>query len=347
MTDKRFKVGCVGYATEQGLGRLAKVFFDQEVVDEMLIVRHPHFKLQQGWYPTGTPMIHDRHRIDLAQPGVDRFFGKIDACLFFETPFDWNLPRLCKQMNVKTVMVPMHEWWPVNPPATFDKWICPSLLDLDCFRDMPGAEFIPIPADPEVEWKERRVAHGFLHNAGHIGCRGHKGTLELLKAMRHVRSDLRLTVTCQDGAGLRRLRDQAPEVDRDGRITFVTGDLRRDDLFPDHQDVLVAPEKFNGLSLPLQEAFAAGMVVMTTDRFPANTWLPAEPLIPVSSFARARTQPGNLEVDECIMEPQAIAAVMDAWWGQDISALSLRGKAWAEENSWDRLRDRWIKAITG
>ena len=40
--------------------------------------------------------------------------------------------------------------------------------------------------------------------------------------------------------------------------------------------MFVFPEKFNGLSLPLQEARAAGMLVLATDRFPMNTWLPRE-----------------------------------------------------------------------
>jgi glycosyltransferase involved in cell wall biosynthesis len=337
------RIGCIGYATEQGLGRLAKSFWDAEVVTNMLIFQHPHYATHPEWYPPDTPVLSSRP-FDMNSTVLKRFLSEIDVLLCFETPFCWTLIDACRKIGVKTVIVPMYEWTPECLPARFDQWLCPSLLDLEYFKNMPLAEFIPIPVDMGIAWQQRTTAKRFLHNAGHIGCRGHKGTLELLKAVQHVRSPLSLTITCQDANGLSRLINQVPDVKGDTRVKFVVGDLPRHVLFDGEHDVYVAPEKFNGLSLPLQEAYASGMVVITTDRFPTNTWL-THGLIPVSGYSRARTQPSNLEIDEATIDPSSIAKVMDEWYNRDIANISLSGKVWAEKHSWQVLKSRWLEAL--
>jgi len=80
-------IGCVGYATEQGLGRLAKDFYDHGVVQSMMIYDHPDGRrTQTEWYPPGTPRVsgrdwatNPRHRDTVA-----RFVESVDVVLFFE-----------------------------------------------------------------------------------------------------------------------------------------------------------------------------------------------------------------------------------------------------------------------
>lgn len=341
------RVGAVSYATEQGLGRLMKSFYDAGVVTDVMIYRHPHGDrpTHTEWYPPGTIQLD---RKPFAGEAVERWLDDLDVVLFFETPHDWGFVGRCRERGVRTAIVPMYEWTLRNPPHKFDVTINPSLLDQQYF---PYGTFLPIPP-PSGTWRRRDRALKFLHNAGHVGCRGHKGTLELLRAMRYVDSSVELTVRCQDKAALVRLMVEAG-AGRDLRIKCCPREIPYEDLFADH-DVYVAPEKFNGLSLPLQEAFAAGMMVMTTDRFPANTWLPTcddrtgmRTLIQVEAVQRATTSRGHLEFDESIVSPQRIAERIDDWYGQDISDLSLAGRRWAEENSWERLRPRWVEALGG
>lgn len=338
------RIGTVCYATEQGLGYLAKSFYDAGVITDVMIFRHPHGDrpTRREWYPgafevTSRPFVGER---------VERFLDDLDLVLFFETPFDWSFLKRCRERGVPTVLVPMYEWFPERPPHHFDGVICPSLLDQDVFRamDVPqyrSCEFVPIPVDPIFTWERRTIARKFLHNAGNIGSRNHKGTLELLRAMPLVKSPIQLTVRCQDGRGLRRLIDSAPGVERDSRIQFVYDSIPRAELFRGH-DVYVAPEKYNGLSLPLQEAFQSGLAVMTTQRYPANTWLPPEPLIPVSGLQRVRVAPGHLAIDECVVRPEKIAEALDLWYLADVSRLSEAGRDWAERHSWPALRGRWM-----
>jgi len=121
----------------------------------------------------------------------------------------------------------------------------------------------------------------------------------------------------------------------DSRIEYRIGDCQ--DLWSEG-DVFVFPEKFNGLSLPLQEAFASGMAVITTDRFPNDTYLPKDLLIPVRQFKKERI---SVEFDSAIINPVDIASVIDKVYNTDIISYSLLGKKFNEQNSWTQLKNIW------
>lgn len=345
------RVGSLGYCTTQGIGYLLKDFYDNGVVNDVLLKRYPRADRENHveWYPPGTPLLQGR---DFAQQNhhvVKAWIERCDVLLFFETPLDWELLKYARRLGKKTAIMTMYEWWPESPPALPDLFLCPSVLDLDVFNDTYGHRDdvstvrLNVPA-PTGTWHQRMTVRRFLHNAGHIGSRNHKGTDTLLAAMEFVESPLCLTVQCQDAAGLSRLRRDYFRGD-ETRVTFNTGDKERGDLFPWDHDVYVAPERYNGLSLPLQEAFAAGMPVVTTDRYPMNTWLPRETLVPISRYDRVRVAPGHLEIDEAIVDPRALAKVLDGMYDSDVTELSQRGKAWAEANSWDVLRPKYRAAL--
>jgi hypothetical protein len=328
------RVGCIGYATEQGVGYLAKSFYDAGVITDMCIFLHDSRQNHLEWYPEGTLTVNTR---PFCGPKVDAFVRRCDVMLCIETPFDWDFVNYCRERKVRTVLMPMYEWYPQRPPAQFDKFICPSLLDADYFR---GSPFVPVPVD--VPWQLRTKARRFLHNSGGIGFMEHKGTRELLLAMHHVKSPLTLTVRSQDPE-IKRIMDATKSWD-DPRITLNVCNMPYKELWDDH-DVLIAPEKLNGLSLPLQEGRAAGMLVMTTDRYPMNTWLPREPLIPVQSTCRSRIAGHLQEIDVSVVSPEEIAFMMDLWYNSDISDFSLGGREWAAQNSWEVLKHRWIEAL--
>ncbi len=336
------RVGTVGYATRQGIGLLVRDFYDHKIVDDVVIWRHPHYETHPEWYPDDTPVLAQRpfHQEHVRDEAL-KFAEKIDVLLCFETPFDWSYLKVCRDHGVRTVLVPMYEWTPEEWPAKFDRIVNPSLLDQQYF---PEGTFIPIPVPTSVVWSKRSKARRFLHNAGHIGSRNHKGTEELMRAMEFVESPIQLTIRCQDGPGIDRLCRSVPKIRDDHRVEIVKTDLSRSELFRDH-DVYVAPEKYNGLSLPLQEAHAAGLAVMTTDRFPMNSWLPTSPMIPAARYDRVRVARGYREIDEAVVHPRTVAETIDEWYDQDISLLSELGRTWAEENSWAVLGPRWRREL--
>lgn len=331
------RIGSLVYATDQGLGVLSKAFYDHGIVTDVLVVRHSSRPSHREWYPNSptTP-----HRVD---PRTCReFVREMDVVLFFETPFDWSLIPFCREHGIRTVLMPMYECTPRHLPAVPDRFLCPSALDLRYFPP-EQSEFIPVPVD--VSWKERTGAETFVHNGGNLGLRGRNGTAELVESLQYIRSPLRLRIRTQKPLPPGYAGKVAAAQRRGLDVTLEAGTVAWGDLYREG-DVFVFPEKFNGLSLPLQEACASGMLVMGADRFPMNSWLPNDPLIPVAGYHRANIGPAFLDFDEAEIHPQAIAQTLDSWYGRDIRQYSLQGKTWAEETSWDVLKPKYLEALS-
>ena len=328
------RIGSITYATVQGLGIQVKQFYDHGIIDEVMIYKHRCYDNHYDWYPPETPVITERP----IRGQAEGFLNRIDVLVQFETFFDWTLLMHCRAKGVKTVLVPHYECMPEKLKEQPDKIICPSLLDEEYY---PGNPVLPIPVD--YPWKQRTKALRFLHNGGNLGLRGRNGTLEILQAMQYVQSPVEVMVRCQDAAGIAAILRKLPKPESD-RFKIHIGTVPYEKLFEDY-DVYLSAEKFSGSSLALQEACAAGMLVITTDRFPQNTWLPRKPLIPYHNSQKVRVMGDCLEIDEAIVDPKDIAASIDKWYGKDITAISRSGKIWAGLNSWDVLGPAWRKEI--
>lgn len=330
------KVGSLVFATDQGLGILARDFYDNGIVTDVMVVAHGRRPEHMDWYP-GAGRISS-----LGHDGFCRafdFLKGMDMALFFETPFIWPLLPALKERGVKTAICVMYECMPDPLPHLPDLILNPSLLDQQYY---PNGIYLPVPVNTDkVQWRQRTKAEVFVHNAGHGGLKGRNGTAELLEALRYVQSPARFLIRSQEPLDTQRKLD-ALNLRR--AIEVQTGTVPYNQLFAEG-DVLVHPHKFDGLSLPLQEARAAGMLVMSTDRFPDNTWLPADPLIPQVRSQRTRLSPRLAEIDEAVIDPKAIAAKIDQWYGADISAESVHGREWAQANNWQALKPKYLEVL--
>lgn len=352
------KVGSLIFATDSGLGILARSFVQHGLITHPFIVRHGHHTTHEEWCP-GAP-ITSNLRTDHAK--ILEFAASVDVMLFFETPFIWELIPHCKAHGVKTILEIMYECMPKVLPHQPDLFICPSLLDLQYFPDgdfkkdsrscyntstsgtwahgWTNSIYLPVPV--EMPWKLRTKAEGFVHNAGHGGLKGRNGTMELVDAIKYVKSDADIIIRTQSH---RHFDEIMKRLGSDGpRVNVSCGTKDYDQLYGTG-DVFIFPERHNGLSLPLQEAYASGMLVMSTDRFPMNEWLPRCPLIPVKSYITTSISPRCVEFQSAIVEPRAIAAKIDEFYGRDITAYSECGKRWAEQNSWEKLGPVYRKTL--
>lgn len=305
-------VGMVCLATDQGLGYLAKSFYDNGLIRKVLIHHHSSRENHYDWYT------------ERCQTEGELLDSGITTLLLFETPFYWPIIQKARAKGIKTVLIPMYECTKFPFPFPPDLVLFPSLLDLLFYRGNGIlGQFQQIPV--EIPFKLRKQAKVFVHNAGNGGLGGRNGTRELLAAMPFVRSPIKLI-----------LRSQVPiEHVYDDRIDLRIGQF--EDIWSEG-DVFVFPEKFNGLSLPLQEAFAAGMLVMCGARFPMTEWLPKEPLIPISGYHKERI---SIEFDYAEYDPKDIAACIDKWYDADIEKFSLLGKDFGEKNSWKKLKEKF------
>jgi hypothetical protein len=328
------RCGTLAYATWQGLGILARAFHTHGLITDVCVIEHAHWPTHYDWYP-GAPTTHIR-RMSKSSNLIREFVRNLDVFLAFETPFDWSLFPFCKKVGVKTALVPMYECMPNPWPHQPDIIINPSLLDQQYY---PRGVFIPVPI--EVPWKLRERAKVFIHNAGHGGLKGRNGTRELIDSLQYLTT--KPTVIIRDQNHSLDIENRLAEVSSKVDVHYSSGTFPYEKLY-ENGDVFVFPEKFNGLSLPLQEALASGMLVMASNRFPMNTWLPEAPLIPVRSYIKDRI--GSFtEFDRAEIDPKDIAAKIDEFYDQDISEYSLFGKQWAEEHSWEKLKPRYLEIL--
>jgi hypothetical protein len=346
------KVGSLVYATDQGLGILAKSFYDHGIVTDPVVIRHGTHLTHDDWYP-GRPVVGNLYSSDCVEL-MKTLCASVDVMLFFETPFLWDLVRYCGLIGTKTAIMTMYECTPEPVPVEPDFYLCPSLLDLQQFPSTHRSQsvYLPVPvcSDPscpcthKVQWRQREQAEVFVHSAGHGSFHDRNGTKLLLEAWDLVKSPAKLILRTQRSMGYgldNQTRGQALSTPT-GPITGVrtlevrTGNAPYSDLYSEG-DVFLFPERFNGLSLPLQEAYASGMLVMGMDRFPSNTWLPKEPLIPVSHYAVTQIGRAYRPFECAETYPKTVAEQIDTWYGQDISAFSQRGRQWAEANSWGKI----------
>lgn len=320
-------VGTICYTSNQGIAHLARDFHKHGVIDRVFTVRHPHYQVNPDRFPN-------------VYLSADNFLDGLDVLLLFETYLDLGLVKEASKRGVQIVLIPMYEYTPHPFPVKVDLCLCPSLLDLETYRDIYPCRHLPIPVD--VPWSLRTTATRFIHNAGHGQYQYAKGTPELLEAMKYVKSNMELLVTAQPCPPMAQL---FAKYKNNPKTKFLLEEQPQDQLYA-NGDVFVYPERINGLSLPLMEAYASGLLVMTTNRFPANTWLPTYPLLPTEGYHLESIRGGSgFNLHWAIVNPQDIAQCIDHWYGKDITEYSLEGKEWAEDNSWEVLKPRYLEAL--
>jgi glycosyltransferase involved in cell wall biosynthesis len=333
------RVGSLVYATEQGLGILARSFVEHGIVTDPYVVIHPSHETHLEWYKGARST-----RIRPVSRDVNEWATSLDLLLCFETPFDWMLFPWCRRHNVKTALVTMYECTPETMPTEPDMFFCPSTLDARYFNHKKSMH-LPIPVD--VQWRQRKRALKYVHHAGHGSFRDRNGTHRLIESLRFVKKPIDLLIRSQ------REDEQLGQMITDnvgkntafrGNVSLKIGTVPYENLWT-NADVFVFPETFNGLSLPLQEARAAGLLVIATDRFPMNEWLPTEPLVTPQTYNRAKIGGPYNSFEEAVIDPAALAAKLDEWYDRDISDYSLDGAKWASENSWQALAPVWTRAI--
>lgn len=326
-------VGTICYTTNSGLGVLAREFIEHGVVNRILMVPHPK-------YNNATIKYKPREEGGPGYVPADQsFIEGLDTLLIFENALGhWDLVNRASDRGVKIVLMPMYEYTPFPTAVNPDLVITVSDLDDEYYKDFNKVR-LNVPVN--VPWRQRNEAHVFVHNAGHGGHGYRNGTPELIEAMKHVKSDIKLLIRAQPDSTQMVELYRNSGWKRDPRITFSLQEVPAHELYS-AGDVFIFPEKFNGLSLPMQEAFASGMLVMGTDRFPMNGWLPRMPLIMPNAYRRMRIA---VEFNAAVVHPVDIAAKIDQYAGQDISHESSLGREWAQQNSWEVLKPKYLEVL--
>ena len=327
-------VGSIGRANITGLSTLLKSFYDNKIVQKVIIEIHPTDFNHVEWFSKDDITLvgpNEKQEFRYAFQDKDRervknFIKNIDVLLMFEIPFYWEIIDIAKSFNKKTVLVPMYECTPI--PIDVDEFLCINELDYYIYtKAYPNKKvsFIRNPSNANISWKLRKTAKKFVHNAGYHYQSDRNGTLSLLNAIKFIKSPIELVI--------RSTKKIDVEI-KDERVKIIDEPGKFENLWDDG-DVFVMPERHNALCLPLEEAFASGMLVMAGNRFPINSIFPKEPLIPVKEYRPAQLT--SIIANESFYDPQDIARKIDDWYNKDISFYSNLGKTWAENNSFIKL----------
>jgi glycosyltransferase involved in cell wall biosynthesis len=332
------RIGIIGRCDNTGLGVMTVDFFQNLMVQKVLVV----------------PGIMEDHLDRFAnRPGVsvivcktplptvgeiERFLENVDVVVAFETPYDWNIFMYARQLGIKTVLIPMYEWTPPNDkiPCYPDLFLCPSKLD---YRELPEPkQYIPTPVNRDIiPFRLRTQAHKFIFINGTGGFRRRNSLHVLLEAIPLVKAPVEFLIRSQV---------PIPPVS-DTRISVQMEEASYGDLWIEG-DIYLHLHRWDGLSLPINEAMAAGMPIIAPNFYPHNEFLPKRLLFPVEATVRECLSEGLREIDVHVISASAVAQKIDEvamLQEHEIALLSQAVNQLADERSWSVMRPKFVEIL--
>lgn len=335
---QKVRIGIIARCDNGGLGIMAFDFFRNVMVEKVLVISSSYENYHDRFdgYVGTRPIICSRGMPALDE--IDDFLEGMDVVVAFETPYNWNIFARAKERGIKTVLIPMYEWTPENDqiPVMPDLFLCPSELD---YREMPEPKkFLPTPINRAIiPYKRRSAAKTFLFHNGHGGFGGRNALDVLMQAIPLVKSDVEFII-----------RSQVPfQPINDTRIIAQQGEVNYEDLWKEG-DIYLHLHRWDGLSLPLNEAMAAGIPVIAPDFFPHNAFLPKELLVPIEATARGSLTEGYRKIDMYVFSPVKVAEMIDkvaAMSVDQIQQLSDEVDVQASKWSWEKLRREYLETF--
>lgn len=280
-------------------------------------------------FPDAKVVQFDRRRL---RPYPLEQLATCDVVLTVETPYDYRLLDDLRNRGVKTVVVGNREFlkWLTQDLPKPDLFIAPSGWRLE---EWPSPTvLLPHPVDRErLPFRERTQAKTFLHIAA-SAMRDRSGTALVLEASKYTDADIVVKSS-------RPLRVHVPG--HRARIEVK----RVDDYWNLYDgDVLLAPRRFGGQSLPVVEAMSAGLPVIALNREPERGLLPPESLVPATRIDEFPTSGGTIGLWDA--DPKDLARTIDEFADDAlVSRLSRDADRRAEALSWDVLGPRWREVL--
>lgn len=334
------KIAILSYTNQtSGVGVIAHGLFTWLPADSLLSIGSS--KGQATWSDRQMTVSHPRPL--LLQIFLRRY--QPDVVLSVETMFDNGhyIHDTCAKRGIRTATVIMHESY--NPGRTrLGLYICPTHI---CFARVqePNKAFFELPFEIEqFHFTPRTQARRFLHVMGYGAAYNRRQTREVIAGFLEANlPDTTLTVHC--------LQDWRAEYGRreDPRVTF------RRRCFPAQSDiyagfdVLVEPCSYAGFGLPLLEAQACGLPVITTDAAPMNEQVhDLAALVPVAKVKRLDTRgnsPTRVNMHQQLVTAEGVAATIRRIAADDIVALSARARIHAEYRAWTEAKAEELRTL--
>ena len=303
--------------------------------------QYPNDLLTRYQNATVVPMAPDG---TLPERMVRRWIHGLDVIAFVETCYDWHLCMWAREQGVRTVNHQNPEFYRhgTHRLPHPDAWWAPTTWRLNHLP--PSTVHVPVPValerfkPPSV--RERRSGPvRFLHPVGKFAMYDRAGTETFVRAcyLASRGKPLDATITC-----LHELPHEcAPGGDW---VNVKIGGVENYWDAYDGYDVLVLPRRYGGLSLPTQEAMAAGLAVVMPDVSPNTDCWPVVP-VPATFAGRVPMPAGQVSLAE--VNPTQLVEVMRRLAGspRELSEWRERSRVWAEAHSWEALLPRYMTEL--
>lgn len=270
---------------------------------------------------------------------------KPDVVISVETMFDNGryVFDACADRGIRTATVIMHESY--NPGRTqVGLYICPTRICFDRVEE-PNKAYFELPFEIEqFHFTPRTQARRFLHVMGYGAAHNRRQTREVVAGFLEANlPDATLTVHC--------LQDWRAEYGnrKDPGVTYRRQLLADQRAIYDGFDVLVQPCSYAGFGLPLLEAQACGLPVITTGAPPMNEQVHDQTaLVPVAKVQRLETHgksPTRVNMDQQLVSVAAVSDTIRRVAAGDVRAMSLRARAHAETRAWTEAKAEELRTL--
>ena len=342
------KIGVIGYSNNSGLGNYISNFRKHIPFDSQFIIRHP----EKGTFDVSIP--NSLGSMEATEEQLAEYLAQHtpDIVIIIETPFNNDFYQLLHAAAVKIVYIPMIDCISVNIIKSFKPYISVVInhttFGHDVYKDAFGdkAYHIPYPVDSEYYHPDKvngKRKYDFTHSQGFGGAGFRKATDQIFLAFRqaqYTHPDIKMLINSQPHCHNQLLRKST-------NVTIKVQDcLESIDLYRD-SNVYVAPSRREGLGLPMLEAMACGLPVITTDAPPMNEWFDNDTLLvpvqhqedlPYGDIPMATPNPFELmqKMIYAYEHPKHMQRIGKA-----------NRKIIEEKYCWNALKDRYLEVFEG
>lgn len=336
------KLGVVVRADDRGLAHLTQEFARHMRPERVLLVDvdDPRFptRLLDGDVVQAAQVFVAKFSGGLLDGPIVEFLKGLTHVYTAETPYAPDFFERARAMGVASVCHVMPEFdrftgeRPTLRPSAV--WL-PTRWRADLVEH---SAIVPIPAPVAPRPRLRTQAHKFVHIIGSGARPDRAGTLAVYDAIREGPTDVQWFLCAQD------VRRGVPAQLRGCRnVTMQTGSVVDRWSLYDEADVLVAPRRWGGLSLPVLEACASGVPVIMLDVDPMGDF--ASALIESRYAGQFDAPGGKVEIHEANRHALTAAIIDFAKGGVDVMEESAHAGRMAGLYGWPRWVDAYREAL--